>query len=345
MARKVTAMDVAREAGVSQSAVSRVFTKGASVSPAMASRVRAAADALGYRPNVLARSLITGRSRIVGLVVAYLDNPFFAESVEKLSHALQAEGYHLLIFTLGNSGADLDRVVAELMDYQVDALIAASVDLSGALVGRCAEAGLPVVLFNRGVAGDGLSAVTSDNVAGGRRAAEFLLAGGHRRIAHIAGWQGSSTGRDRRAGFEAALAEAGTKPLMVIGGRYDRAHASEAARTLMARADAPDAIFVGNDHMALAVMDVLRFDLGVSVPDDVSIIGYDDVAQAAWPTYDLTTVRQPARRMVAATVAEVMARIEDPARPPRHIRIDGPLVVRGSARTLRDAASPIGETP
>ncbi|GIT91946.1 LacI family transcriptional regulator [Jannaschia pagri] len=336
MPRKVTSLDVARKAGVSQSAVSRVFTKGASVSAEMEARVRAAAEALGYRPNVLARSLITGRSRIVGLVVAYLDNPFFADAVEKLSHALQAEGYHLLMFTVGNSAVDLDRVVDELMDYQVDALIAASVDLSGRLVERCAAAGLPVVLFNRGIAGSGLSSITSDNRAGGQRAAEFLLAGNHSRIAHISGWQGSSTGRDRAAGFATALAAAGQGLHGQADGKYSRAEACEAARTMMEAPTPPDAIFVGNDYMALAVMDVLRHDLGVSVPGDVSIVGYDDIAMAAWPSYDLTTVRQPARRMIAATVSELLAQIETPSRRPQKIEIDGPLVVRGSARLPKD---------
>ncbi|WP_371153576.1 LacI family DNA-binding transcriptional regulator [Jannaschia sp. 2305UL9-9] len=332
MARKVTSLDVARVAGVSQSAVSRVFTKGASVSPAMESRVRKAADDLGYRPNVLARSLITGQSRIIGLVVAYMHNPFFADAVERLSHALQAEGYHLLIWTVGNSDVDLDRVVDDLMDYQVDALIAASVDLSGALVEKCAAAGLPVVLFNRGITGDGLSAVTSDNRAGGRRVAEFLLAGGHERIAHISGWQGSSTGRDRAQGFADALAEAGHGVYAQADGRYDRDTSAGAARDMMRRSDPPDAIFVGNDYMALSVMDVLRHEMGLSVPDDVSIVGYDDIAMAAWPSYDLTTLRQPARRMVDATVREVLAQIGTPGRQAQKIEIDGPLVVRSSAR-------------
>jgi DNA-binding LacI/PurR family transcriptional regulator len=206
------------------------------------------------------------------------------------------------------------------------------------MVERCAAAGLPVVLFNRGIDGAGLSAVTSDNVAGGRRAAEFLIAGGHARIAHICGWQGSSTGRDRRAGFEAALAARGMQPAGVIDGRYRRDAAQEAARTLMDRTDPPDAIFVGNDFMALAVMDVLRFDLGLSVPDDVSVVGYDDIAQAGWPSYDLTTIRQPARRMVVATVAELLTRIETPGRAPSRILIDGPLVVRGSARIPEEHA-------
>ncbi|WGH80420.1 LacI family DNA-binding transcriptional regulator [Jannaschia ovalis] len=332
MGKRVTSLDVARAAGVSQSAVSRVFSKGSSVSAGMEARVRAAAETLGYRPNVLARSLITGRSRIIGLVVAYLDNAFFADAVEKLSHALQARGYHLLIFTVGNSGAELDRVVGELMDYQVDGLIAASVNLSGELVRRCAAAGLPVVLFNRGVAGSGLSAVTSANRAGGGKVARFLMAGGHRRIAHVSGWQGSSTGRDRLEGFRDALAGEGRALHALADGLYRRDAAAEAARAMMARSDPPDAIFVGNDHMALAVMDLLRHDLGLSVPEDVSVVGYDDSAPAGWAAYDLTTVRQPVRRLVEAAVAEILALIETPQRQPQRIEIEGPLVLRGSAR-------------
>ena len=332
MQKKVTSQDVARHAGVSQSAVSRVFTKGASVSPEMAKRVRAAAETLGYRPNALARGLITGRSRIIGLVVAYLDNPFYPDAIEKLSHALQGEGYHLLIFTTGKHGIDTDRVIGELIDYQVDGIITASINLSNALARTCADAGIPVVLFNRGIPGSGLSEVTSANMAGGRKVAEFLIAGGHRRIAHIAGFEGASTTRDRLAGFEGALIAAGQSLHALGHGKYDRADAAEAARAMMELPEPPDAIFVANDHMALAVMDVLRFDLGLSVPGDVSIVGYDDVPMAAWPAYDLTTMRQPTRRMVGATVEELMALLETPARATRRIEIDGPLVVRGSAR-------------
>lgn len=337
--RKVTSLDVAKLAGVSQSAVSRVFTKGASVSADMATRVRDAAETLGYRPNALARGLITGRTRIIGLVVAYLDNPFYPDAIEKLSTAFQKEGYHLLIFTTGRHGLDTDRIISELLDYQVDGIITASINLSGELTKRCAAAGIPVVLFNRAIPRSGLSAVTSNNVNGGRKAAEFLLAGGHQRIAHIQGWPEASTSIDRLAGFRAALEDAGQGLHALADGRFDRAAAAEAARTLMESADPPDAIFVANDHMALAVMDVLRFDLKLDVPGDVSIIGYDDVPMAAWPAYDLTTLRQPTRRMVQATVTELLAQLETPTRVKRPIEIDGPLVVRSSARR------PQGDTP
>ncbi|MEO1424477.1 MAG: LacI family DNA-binding transcriptional regulator, partial [Pseudomonadota bacterium] len=164
-------------AGVSQSAVSRVFTPGASVSEAMRIKVMAAADALGYRPNVLARGLITGRSRIIGLLVAYLENHFYPEAIERLSRLLQAQGYHVLVFMASNSVTEADEVMEELLDYQVDGIIAASVGMSNDLTRRCEAAGIPIVLFNRTQDDARLSAVTSDNYQGGRKLADFLVAG------------------------------------------------------------------------------------------------------------------------------------------------------------------------
>jgi DNA-binding LacI/PurR family transcriptional regulator len=330
MNARVTSMDVARRAGVSQSAVSRVFS-GASASKSTVAKVRRAAEELGYRPNPLARAMITGKSRIIGLVVAYLDNQFYPLALERLSAALQAKGYHILVFLASNTAPDIDKVMRELIDYQVDGIITASVAMSNDLTARCAARGIPIVMFNRGQDGSGVSQVTSANVTGGRRVAEFLLAGGHRRIAHVAGWGGSSTGRDRHRGFVEGLAGAGAAPLEVIDGMYNREVAGAAALRLMSRPEPPDAIFVGNDHMAFAVVDQLRR-LGAQVPGDVSVIGYDDVPLAAWGAYDLTTVRQPVNRMVEATVETLLAQIGDPDRPVQKIEIDGPLVVRSSAR-------------
>ncbi len=328
---RVTSLDVAKLAGVSQSAVSRVFS-GASASAETIRKVRAAADRLGYRPNSLARAMITGKSRMIGLVVAYLDNQFYPLAIERLSAALQARGYHILLLMAGNSTEGIESVMQDLMAYQVEGIITASVAMSSDLTERCAAMGIPVVMFNRGQDGSGLSSITSANVEGGRKVAEFLLAGGHDRIAHVAGWQGSSTGRDRARGFLDGLAMAGRRPLDVIDGMYHREPAIEAVYRLMDRPDPPDAIFVGNDHMALAVLDTLRGPLGLRVPRDVSVVGYDDVPMAAWESYDLTTVRQPVNRMVEATVDTLLGQIGDPARLPQKIEIAGPLVLRGSAR-------------
>lgn len=328
---KVTSADVAARAGVSQSAVSRVFTPGASASPKTVEKVRRAADELGYRPNVLARAMVSGKSRIIGLVVAYLENQFYPVALERLSNALQAQGYHILIFTATNSIDGADAVVQELMDYQVDGIITASVAISSTLADSANAAGIPVVLFNRGQDDSGFSSVTSTNFEGGRKAAEFLLAGGHERIAHIAGWQGSSTGRDRQAGFLSVLQKAGVTPFAMVDGMYKHEVATECARQLIAGSTRPDAIFVGNDHMAFAVMDVLR-QAGLEPGKDVSVVGYDDVPLAGWAAYDLTTIRQPVNRMVDAAVETILAQIETPGTAPQQIEIEGKLILRSSAR-------------
>lgn len=328
---KITSHDVARLAGVSQSAVSRTFTPGASVSARTREKVERAAQKLGYRPNPIARAMITGKSRIVGLVVAYLENQFYPVALERLSRALQEKGYHILIFLAENSEQSVPEVVAELLDYRVDAIVTASVTMSNDLTAQCDAAGIPVVMFNRKQDDARLSSVTSDNIAGGRDVAHFLLAGGHRRIAHIAGLRESSTGRDRAQGFIAALAAHGVEPVAVVDGRYDAEEAQRHTRALFGQSSRPDAVFVGNDHMAFAVLDTLRFELGLRVPQDVSVVGYDDVPIAAWPAYDLTTIRQPVNRMVDATVSTLLGRIEGGTEP-RHIEIAGPLVIRGSAR-------------
>ncbi|MEM9522548.1 MAG: LacI family DNA-binding transcriptional regulator [Pseudomonadota bacterium] len=327
---KITSAEVAKLAGVSQSAVSRAFTPGAAASQKTVDKVRNAAS-LGYRPNSLARAMVSGRSRIIGLVVAYLENHFYPEALEKLSNALKERGYHILVFMAPNTAPNIDHVVEEILDYQVDGIIAASVAMSSELSARCRAAGVPMVLFNRSQDGSGMLAVTSDNIAGGRKVAEFFMAAAHRKIGYIAGWEGASTQRDREAGFVRRLGESGMTLHARGIGDFRMDQAAEATRRMFSQ-DPPDAVFVANDHMAFAVMDVLRFELGIGVPEEVSVVGYDDVPAAAWPAYGLTTVRQPANRMVAATVDLLLDEIEGEGEGPRKIAIDGPLIIRGSAR-------------
>ncbi len=329
---KITSVEVAKRAGVSQSAVSRVFTPGASASKKTIEKVKEAAAELGYRPNVLARAIVSGKSRIIGLVVAYLENQFYPEALEKLSNALQEKGYHILVFMASQKAGNIDQVVEEILGYQVDGLIAASVAMSSDLSERCRAAGVPLVLFNRSQDGTAMSAVTSDNIAGGRKAAEFLVASGHRKIGYIAGWEGASTQRDRESGFVAALEAAGMVLHAREVGDFGMDEARQATHRMFSE-DPPDAVFVANDHMAFAVMDTLRHELGFAVPEDVSVVGYDDVPAAAWPSYDLTTVRQPANQMVAETVEILLDQIENGTPDTYRVAIDGPLIVRGSART------------
>lgn len=335
MSEKVTALQVARRAGVSQSAVSRVFTPGASVSEKMATKVREAAEELGYRPNILARAMVSGRSRIVGFVVAYLDNYFYPEAIEKLSNAMQAKGYHVLMFMASQTTGNIDDVVDEILDYQIDGLIFASVALSSTIVGRCQAAGVPMILFNRRQDMEGVSSITSDNFAGARKVGEHLISCGHKKIGYIAGWEGASTQRDREAGLMAALTAHNMELFAREVGNFRKEEAIIAARAMFdVPADQrPDAVFVANDHMAFFVLDVLRTELGLNVPEDVSVIGYDDVPPASWPAYNLTTVRQRANLMVQETVQTLIQHIEEPGDfPPRQVAIDGPLILRGTSR-------------
>lgn len=331
---RVNSKDVAQLAGVSQSAVSRVYTPGASVSQKTIDKVHTAAIKLGYRPNVLARGLITGKSRIIGVVVGYLENQFYPEAVQKLTNSLQARGYHALIFMSSQREAEIDDILSEILDYKVDGLVIASVSMSSSLAQRCQAEGIPVVLFNRSQDDDRLSTVTSDNYVGGRKVAEFLVAGGHQRIGYIAGWEKATTQRDRENGFLNGLASKGMELYCRGVGNFALEEAKEATRRMFQQAEQPDAIFVANDHMAFAVMDTLRYEIGLRVPDDVSIVGYDDVPLASWPSYELTTVRQPINRMVSETVSTLMEYIVEGNRVPRRISLDGPLQIRKSARLL-----------
>ena len=327
----VTSSQVADYAGVSQSAVSRTFTPGASISPKTRSKVLAAAKELGYRPNAIARSLITSRSRIIAVVMAYLENLFYPDVLEELGRRLAAENYHVLLFT-GFQDRDSDPVFDQLMQYRVDGIILASTSLSSQLSEECTVAGIPVVLFNRTTEKDSGSSVTTRNREGGKLMAEFLMAGGHKSFGYIAGLESSSTNRDRFAGFRDALTASGFNRIDVRYGNYNRADAEAAARELLSLKKRPQAIFVANDHMAVAVMDVARYEFGLSIPEDLSIVGYDDVGPARWPSYGITSVTQPIGPMVEATVDILMDQIASGEMEPQHKLIAGELVVRTSAR-------------
>ena len=332
---KVTSLDVAKKIGVSQSAVSRVFTPGASVSNEMEGRVLKAANELGYRPNMLARSLNTGKSRIIGLVVSYLDNQFYPNVLESLSSKLQESGYHILIFIASNGTKNLDQVLNEILDYQVDGIIMASVELSSVISKKIDSAGIPVILLNRSLDNMRFSSVTSNNYNGGKQIANFLIKGGHRKISHIAGNEKASTQRDRETGFIDGLKETGVDLFSREVGNFVLDEASSATRKMFSSKNSPDAVFVANDHMAFAVMDVLRIELGLKIPEDVSVVGYDDVKISSWPSYDLTTVRQPINNMVDRTISLLISQLEG-NNTEKQIKVDAELIVRSSAKLPRN---------
>jgi DNA-binding LacI/PurR family transcriptional regulator len=332
----VSQFDVARLAGVSQAAVSRTYTPGASVSEETRATVLAAAEQLGYRPNVIARSLIRNTTNMIGLVVLRFTNPFYARMIRDFTRALQELGYWTLLFNI----ADVDEVEAALpaaLQYQVDGVIITSATLSSRMADECARSGTPVVLFNRYASSDNVNVVCCDNVLGGRLVADALLDAGLQRLAYIAGEEGASTNRDREQGFAARLRERG-RPLTFreSGGSYTYEAGYQAARRLLQQNDPPDGIFCASDLVAMGALDLVRSESHHRVPEELSIIGFDDIPMAGWPGYSLTTVRQPVEEMVHTTIQVLMDAIESPGRETLVKVIPPSLVARTSAR-VQDA--------
>ena len=327
--KRASSTDVARLAGVSQSAVSRAFSQGATISPRTRAKVQAAAIELGYRPNALARSLITRRTNMIALMTGDISNPHYARTVNAISLGLQKRGLHVLLFSLVE-GQSVEAAVEEVLQYRVDGVIMISAALSAEVGDACAKVGVPVVLYNRYVFGPNVSSVRIENAEGGRRVADYLFDQGHVLIGFISGTLVDPTSGDRERGFSERIAECGAHVVARVSGGFDFAGGRAAMSEIWAAPNRPTAIFAASDLMALGAMDAARYDLGLSVPDDISIVGFDDLPEAAWPSYDLTTIRQPVEAMAAAALDLLIERIGNASAMPQTRLIPGELVIRKS---------------
>lgn len=326
--KRVTSIDVARAAGVSQSTVSRTFS-GGTVSPDKRQRVLDAAAKLQYSPNRIARSLITQRTNIIGFVAARLSSPFNAYMMQIFASRLQEIGYQLLIFT-AEKDEDTDDLLPQVLQYRVDALIITAANLSSEMADVCAATNTPVVLFNRTAASTNANMIACDNQQGGKQAAKLLLDAGHNRLAYIAGPPYTSTSIEREAGY---VEEIEARQMQLFGRvesaySYDSGYA--AAKELLKPSNRPDAIFCVSDVIALSVIDCAK-ELGIDVPNELSVIGFDDIPEAAWSAYALTTLRLPVNSMIGATIRLLERTLATPTKPVTEI-FSPALVKRGSAR-------------
>lgn len=337
--KSITSYDVAKAAGVSQSAVSRAFSPGAPIAEKTRQRILKAALELGYQPNAIARSMSTARrgpyqkSGMVGVIVTRLEDPFFANTISHFSRNLQAGGWHMLLFTV-DSQAEVDDALNALMQFKVDGVIILSAILSSHMAQICADRGTPVLLYNRGAGSLDVCSVQIDNHQGARAAAEILCEAGHQRIAFVGGEAGDETTELRQAGFVERLAESGRDVFLHENGGYTFAGGREAGLRLFARNEVPDAVFCASDVMALGILHAARHDLGLDVPNDFSLIGFDDIPAAAWPGHDLTTIRQPIRRMIRKAAGIFTDRMTNPEEPPLTVRFQGELILRGTVRKI-----------
>ena len=325
---RVRSIDVARLAGVSRSAVSRAYTPGAYVSPETRAKVLEASEALGYHPNVLARSLITRRSGIVGVVSTDLDNPFYAEILQEIALSLQEIGLASLLM-FGDERSS-DAQISQLLSYQVDAIVVTNAVRSSELSARLSRVKLPVIAVNRYLPQDWVTSITCDNKSAAKAMADHLIAQGCKKIVFVAGKQDASSSIDREAGFLRALAERGIAPIAMEFGDYTHDGGAKVARKVLSSGLRPDGVFCANDMMAFGFMDVARSQFNLRIPQDIRITGFDNSPLASWPTYELSSVDQNMDEMVRLAVEEVSNRISGKETGPHHIEVAGKLCLRGS---------------
>ena len=331
--RTVTSHDVARRAGVSQSAVSRAFTSGASIAGATRARVLAAASTLDYRPNQVARALSSERSGLVGLVIPPDFIPLYSLAIGEFARVLPARGLQPLVLTAEQS-TRADELVDKFLQYRVDAVVLTMATLSSRLASVCARQGIPVIQFGRAELDARGPRVSSDNYGGGRIAGRLLRLGGARRAAYLGGDPDTSTDRDRRAGF---LREWPNAP-QVSAGRFGYEEGAVAARKILGAARRPDAVFGGSDVLAYALLDVARYEFGLRLPQDLALIGVDDAPPSAWQGYALTTLRQDVPHLVAATADLLVRRIGKSAMRAVTVRVPMLPVLRATTPTLAPEA-------
>lgn len=330
----VTLKEVAERAGVSRSAVSRTFTQGASVSAATRRKVETAARELGYSPNVLASSLTTRRTKLIGLVADNPHNPAFLPVFDLFTRGLQERGLRPLLVNLAHE-TDHAASVRMLRQYSVDGVVVASSTLPPAFARAFRDAEIPTVhSFGRPSRTPAAHVVTVDNRACGRLAAQTLIERGYRRIGFLGGPRRATSTQDRARGFVEAAAAA---PDVIAsrdyaaGYSYDAGHAAMAA--LIRGGALAEAYFCGDDVISIGALAALR-EADIRVPEAVGVLGMNDMEMARWSMIDLTTIHQPIREIITTSLERVVAMTTEPDLPPATTLFDCRLVERGTLKRL-----------
>lgn len=326
----VSALQVAKHAGVSRSAVSRAFTPGASVSAKKREKIMEAAEALGYQVNDLARGLLARKSRLVGLVVTNPELGYRSHLVAALTKALIHRGSVPIVINTGRTEEELVAAQKTLFGYRAEATIILSGSPPSSFVDLARRNGQPLIVLGRSETG--ADDVNIDNEGAGREAARFFLADGPKKLGFAGALSRTPTTVEREYGFRQEAERLGTSVVTGNGSNSNYAGGQEAAQQLFSGNDGPDAVFCVNDLVAFGLIDYVRRHTKLSIPDDLSVIGFDDIPEAAWDSYNLTTFQQDAGTMAAHAVSLLDRREAEPDRPPAHERLNTRLILRGSAR-------------
>jgi DNA-binding LacI/PurR family transcriptional regulator len=318
--------DVARAAGVSRALVSLVMRGSPKVSDVRRARVLRAAEELGYRPNAMARGLASRRTRTVGVLLNELHNPFYAEIMDGIEEVAADQDYSVLIGTAGRRKGGEQATLDSFLELRADGVLLVGPRLSTRHILTVAAA-TPVVVVARDIRSPLVDSIKSDERAGARQVVRHLARLGHRRIVHVDGGSGAGAG-SRRDGYRQAMREHGlAREIRVLAGDYTDVAGVQAAEGLLESGDLPTAVFAANDLVAAGLIDRLEDD-GVRIPEDVSVIGYDNTFLAALHHMSLTTVDQPRPDMGRRAMAVLIERMEGRRATPVHVRVTPSLVVR-----------------
>lgn len=330
MAGTISIKDIARIAGVNFSTVSRALNDSPRVNAATRARIQRIAAEMGYLPSAVARSLVTQRTRTLGVLVTTVTDPFSAQIVDTVAELAGGRGYSIILAKSSGDPQHELRALRELWERRVDAVIRVSGCSDRAGLGSDLPGAPAIVTINDSRHEPGGCSVQVDNVAGGREATQHLLELGHRRIAYISGPDGASDSAKRQKGYEQALSAWGltvNPDLIVAGSRWPQA-AAESAIQLTAMHQAPTALFCYNDVTALGAISGIRA-AGLRVPQDTSVVGFDDIGLAPFFDPPLTTIAQPVQALCETAVERVMGLIRGQATVDDAV-LPGQLIIRES---------------
>lgn len=336
--RPPTVADVARRARVSRATVSRVLNQYAHIRPEVRARVQRAMQGLGYRPDAVARSLARRETRTLGLVVADITNPFYAETARAVLETAKVNGYHVILCNTDNQPRAQEEYVEVLRQRRVDGIIFGSVFLDDPVVEGLVAAGYPCLMYNRRLRSRRGNYIVLDNVRASRDLTRHLVALGHRRIGFLSGLPNISTAAERLQGYRAALREFGlsAEPDLIRPGAFQAGTAQEAAQDLLKRRGRPTAVVASNDLMALGVIQAAA-DLGVRIPEDLAVVGFDDIEIADHSRVQLTTMAQQKAemgRLAALGILEVIRRGARLAGAPLQQILTPTLIIRRTCGAL-----------
>ena len=329
----VTSHDVASLAGVSRSAVSRTFTPDASVSERTRRKVLAAAQKLGYQPNVIARSLITRQSRLIGLIMGEWENPFYTTMLRGFTEKLGSQDYRVMLLA-SRTEAEVEAAMRMLMQYRVDGMVLVSALPTPGAAADYARTGGRLVLVNREADGLPATSIVSDAGRVGREVGQRVLAAGYRRVALLRGDARLPPGILRTEALREVI-DASARARIVVDrtGALGYAAGRAAGNEVMALPEPPDVIVCSTDTTAIGVLDAVRFDRGLDVPGQVGVVGFGDIPSSGWASHDLTTIRLPIDQMIDAAVSTLLAAPGTPAAAARRILVETEIVTRSTLRS------------